>query len=208
MLARGTTPTSHGRLATDIGRARTDLEAMGAQVFDRASDAHLLKWANQRRHDVFLYRGAMCSRRAAPGSSRPRRCRRASRPTPTGPRSEEHREIVRREAILRGSAGLVRLRARPGRSGPDVARPSAFPFSTSRTGVDERFAVTGSVLLAGYLLTLVLVLVGGIYAARRLARPLASWRRERAAWRRDELDVELAGGGKDELGELVAPSTP
>ena len=33
--------------------------------------------------------------------------------------------------------------------------------------------MTGSVLLAAYMLTLVLVLVGGIYAARRLTRPLA-----------------------------------
>lgn len=190
------------RLETDIGRARSDLEAMGPHVFDRASNAHLVKWAYLRGHDVLLYRDGMVTATSRPGlveaelipSRLPADAYRAT--------VQDGREVVRREASLAGRPvwfGCAPVVDADGRTAATVGVPLLY----EKDRVEEGFAATGSVLLAAYLLTLVLVLVGGLWAAGRLTRPLgllaAGTRRVAAG----ELDVELDATGGDELGELV-----
>jgi nitrogen fixation/metabolism regulation signal transduction histidine kinase len=77
------------------------------------------------------------------------------------------------------------------------------PLLYDPRSVEERFALTGSVLIAAYLFTLVLVLVGGIWSARRIARPLAQVAAGTRRVAAGELDVVLEPAGSDELGELV-----
>jgi signal transduction histidine kinase len=198
---RHDTNLSH-RLEVDVRRTRTDLEAMGPQVFDRASDAHLVKWANLRGHEVLVYRDGRvyASSRAGLveaeliGSRLPADAYRAT--------VLERREIVRKQTSIAGRPvwfGYAPVIDATGRTLATVGVPMLY----DPRGIEERFAVTGSVLLAAYLLTLVLVLVGGLWAARRIARPLgllaAGTRRVAAG----ELDTVLPPAGSDELGELV-----
>ena len=58
--------------------------------------------------------------------------------------------------------------------------------------------------MAAYLLTLVVVLLGAIYAANRIARPLAHLAEGTQRVASGSLDVVLPGEGGDELGQLVA----
>ena len=70
--------------------------------------------------------------------------------------------------------------------------------------IEAQLTLTGSVLLAAYMLTLVLVLVGGIYAARRLTRPLGDLAMATQRVSAGDLDIEtLPGSGDDEMGQLV-----
>jgi len=79
----------------------------------------------------------------------------------------------------------------------------AVPMRYDPTRAEQQASETGSVLLAAYLLTLVLVVVIGIYTARTLARPLrdlvAGTRRVAAG----ELSTAIPGAGRDEMGQLV-----
>jgi signal transduction histidine kinase len=190
------------RLATDIGRARTDLEALGAQLFDRASDHDLSRWAAQRRHDLLLYRDGLVSSSSRAGlvtaellpSRLPAEAYRAT--------VLDRRETVRREAFLAGDRvwfGYAPVLDEAGRTRATVSVPLLY----DQDRVEEELTVTGSVILAAYLLTVVLVLVGGIYAARNLARPLDLLSAGTRRVAEGDLDVEIPGEGGDELGQLV-----
>jgi signal transduction histidine kinase len=196
------------RLQRDLGRVRSDLEddleAFGS-LQDRADDALLMRWALQRGHDVLLYRSQDGSVAASSrpglvqaellGARLPAEAYRAA--------VLERRETVRREASFAGRAvwfgyaPVLDVRDR-------VVAVIGVPLLYDRDRIEEELAVTGSALLAAYLLTVVLVLVGGIYAAGRIAHPidLLSAGTKRVA--EGELDVALPGEGKDELGQLVA----
>ena len=190
------------QLEIDVRRARSDLEAMGPQFFDQATDAHLETWANLRQHEVLVYRGGtvFASSRAGLVEAElipaylPAEAYRAT--------ALERREIVRRDASIAGRAvwlGCAPVLDANGRPMATVGVPLLY----DPRRVEERFALTGSVLIAAYLLTLVLVLVGGIWSARRIARPLAQVAAGTRRVAAGELDVVLEPAGTDELGELV-----
>jgi signal transduction histidine kinase len=190
------------RLATDIARVRSDLEAMGPLLFDRAADRDLVRWAAQRRHDLVLWRDGLVSASSRPGLV-------AAELLPSRLPSEayaatvlERRETIRREASFAGRPvwfGYAPILDESDRAVATVGVPVLYPEDR----IEEELAVTGSVVVAAYLLTLVAVLVGGIYAARRLAGPLdrlAAGTRKVAA---GDLAVEIPEAGRDEVGELV-----
>ncbi len=191
------------RLETDVRRARTDLEAMGTQVFDQASEANLVRWANQRRHDLLLYRDGEVLATSRSGLVEAEVL--PSRLPPDAWRAtvRERREIVRREAVFAGHPvwfGYAPVLDDRGR----VLATVGVPLLYDKDLVAEELAVTGNVLVAAYLFALVLVLVSGLWTARRLTRPIrllaAGTRRVTAG----ELDVVLRPEGRDELGDLVA----
>jgi signal transduction histidine kinase len=189
------------RLQQDVGRVRSDLEAMGPQLFDLASEDNLVRWASQRRHDIVLYRQGLVHAASRPGLVETELL--PSRLPPDAYRAtiHERRERIGREASFLGAPvwfGYAPVL-------DDAGRPTAtlaIPLLYEAVRVDEQLAVTGSVLLASYLLTLVLVLVGGILAARRLTRPLALL--AEGTKRVAEGDfAALPQAGSGELGELV-----
>ncbi len=190
------------RLQTDLARVRKDLEMMGAGVFDSADTDKLEEWAPQRRHDVLLYRSGELQAASRNGlidaellSGRlPASAFRAT--------VHERRELVRREAVYAGRH--VWFGYAPVLDGNGDTRATVgVPLLYEADRIEEQLTLTGSVLLAAYMLTLVLVLVGGIYASRRLTRPLGDLAigTERVA--AGDLDVELHGEGQDEIGQLV-----
>ncbi|MHC5011037.1 MAG: ATP-binding protein [Planctomycetota bacterium] len=192
------------RLETDVGRARTDLEVMdAAELFERADDANLVRWAHQRRHEILLYRSGTVTASSRTGLVEAELL--ASRLPPEAYLAtvSQKRELVRREATFAGVPAWFGYAPVLDGEGRPLAT-MAIPLLYDRIRVEGQLAMTGSVLLAAYLLTLVLVLVGGIVAARRLTRPLgllaAGTRRVAAG----ELDLELPPAGSDELGDLVA----
>ncbi len=190
------------QLEIDVRRARSDLEAMGPQFVDQATDAHLETWASLRGHAVLVYRGGTVFSSSRAGlveaelipAHLPADAYRAA--------VLERRAIVHKDATFAGRSVWLGCAPVLDASGRPMATVGV-PLLYDPRRVEERFALTGSVLLAAYLLTLVLVLVGGIWAARRIARPLglvaAGTRRVAAG----ELDVVLETAGSDELGELV-----
>ncbi len=190
------------RLQTDLARVRRDLEMMGAGVFDSADTDKLEEWAPKRRHDVLLYRAGELQAASRTGlvdsellSARlPASAYRAT--------VLERREIVRREAVYAGRH--VWFGYAPVLDGRGQTRATVgVPLLYEADRVEEQLTLTGSVLLAAYMLTLVLVLVGGIYAARRLTRPLADLAAGTERVAAGDLEVELKGEGGDEIGQLV-----
>ena len=190
------------RLQTDIARVRGELELLGAGVFDAADSDQLEEWAPQRRHDVLLYRDGMLEAASRTGLVDAELLPRRLPPSAYRATVLERRQIVRREAVYAGRAvwfGYAPILDGSGRTRATVGVPLLYEADR----IEEQLTLTGSVLLAAYMLTLVLVLVGGIYAARRLTRPLSTLAvgTERVA--RGDLDVELEGEGTDEFGQLV-----
>ncbi len=191
------------RLEADVARARGELEAQGAQVFDVSTDEALRRAAWERRHDAILYRAGRVSASSRAGlfeaEVRPARLpAEAYRATVLERRATVKRELSRDgRAVWTGYAPVL---------GPDgyALATLAVPLLYDKDRIDEELTVTGSVVLAGYLLTLVLVLALGIYAARWLARPLDELARGTAQVARGDLSVVLPGEGTDELGQLVA----
>ena len=190
------------QLEIDVRRARSDLEAMGPQFFDQATDAHLETWANLRGHEVLVYRDGTVFASSRPGlveaeligAHLPADAYRAT--------ALERREIVRRDASIAGRPVWLGCAPVLDSSGRPMATVGV-PLLYDPRRVEERFALTGSVLIAAYLFTLVLVLVGGIWSARRIARPLAQMAAGTRRVAAGELDVVLEPAGSDELGELV-----
>jgi signal transduction histidine kinase len=190
------------RLDTDLSRARGELEAHEARVFDVISDETLRRAAFERRHDVILYRAGRVSASSRAGSVEAEV--QASRLPAEAYRATvlERRATVRRETgrdgrpVWTGYAPLL---------GPDghALATVAVPLLYDRDRIEEELTVTGSVVLASYLLTLVLVLAVGIYAARWIARPLDELAHGTAQVARGDLEVVLPGEGPDEVGQLV-----
>jgi len=190
------------RLEIDVRRARVDLERMGPQFFDQASDSHLEDWADLRGHEVLVYRDGTVYASSRSGLVEAELI--PARLPPDAYRATvlERREIVCRDASFADRPvwlGCAPVLDDAGRTLATVAVPLLYDPRRA----EERFAVTGSVLLAAYLLTLVLVVVGGIWSARRIARPLALVAAGTRRVAAGELDVVLDPEGSDELGELV-----
>ena len=114
----------------------------------------------------------------------------------------EGRDLRVREETLGGRKVQVAYTALRDAYGHPYATLSVPQFFDAERAA-QRAAETGSVLLAAYLLTLVVVVVLGIYVSRGLARPL---RQLSDAVRRvaaGHLDVSIPGTGRDEIGRLV-----
>ncbi|MDJ0522953.1 MAG: ATP-binding protein [Planctomycetota bacterium] len=190
------------RLQTDLARVRKDLEMMGAGVFDSADTDKLEEWAPKRRHDVLLYRGGELQAASRTGLVDAELL--SARLPPSAYRATvlERREIVRREAVYAGRP--VWFGYAPVLDARGVTRATVgVPLLYEADRIEEQLTLTGSVLLAAYMLTLVLVLVGGIYASRRLTRPLGALAAGTERVAAGDLDVELRGAGDDEIGQLV-----
>jgi signal transduction histidine kinase len=190
------------RLETDLARARGELEAHEARVFDVVTDEALRRAAFERRHDVILFRAGRVSASSRAGTIEAEL--RSDRLAAEAYRATmlERRSIVRRETDAEGRAvwtGHAPVLAPDGHALASVAVPLLY----ERDRIDEELTVTGSVVLAGYLLTLVLVLAVGIAAARWIARPLEQLARGTAQVARGDLAVVLPGEGPDEMGRLV-----
>jgi signal transduction histidine kinase len=191
------------RLQTDVGRVRGELELMGAGVFDSADSNKLEEWAPQRRHDVLLYRDGELQAASRTGLVAAELLSRKLPPSAYRATVLERRQIIRREAVYAGRRvwfAYAPVLDTNGRTRATVGVPLLYEADR----LEEQVTVTGSVLLAAYMLTLVLVLVGGIYAARRLTRPLATLADGTKQVAAGDLEVELAGEGTDEFGQLVA----
>ena len=114
----------------------------------------------------------------------------------------EQRELHVEPSSVGGTevrTAYVPMRGRDGTPFATVAVPVRFDSTTAERQASE----TGSVLLAAYLLTLVLVVVIGIYTARRLARPLRSLVEGTRRVAAGELGTAIEGAGRDEMGQLV-----
>ena len=190
------------RLATDLARARSELENHGAGVFDSADTQQLEMWAPERRHDILLYRYGELQAGSRMGLLdaelvSPRLPADAYRATVL-----EKREFVARDDTYAGRR--VWFGYAPVLDGDGDTRATvAVPLRYEAGRIEQQVTVTGSVLLAAYMLTIVLVLVGGLYAARRLTRPLDLLVEGTTRVADGDLDVELPGEGTDELGQLV-----
>ncbi|MFV1959154.1 MAG: PAS domain-containing sensor histidine kinase, partial [Planctomycetota bacterium] len=190
------------RLSTDLRRARSDLEAMGAQLFDQASSANLVRWAGQREHDILLYRHGRMVATSRTGLVE-------AEIIPAGLPADawlathvDRRELIRREGSFAGRPVWIGYAPILDGAGRPVATLGV-PLLYDKDRIEEELAVAGSVLVAAYLFALVLVLVGGIFVTRRLTRPLAELAAGTHRVARGEWDVVLPSAGRDELGELV-----
>ena len=190
------------RLAADLARARSELENRGAGVFDSADTRQLEVWAPERRHDILLYRYGELQAASRFGLVD------AELLSPLLPADAyratvlEKRELFRRDATYAGRP--VWFGYAPVLDGTGNTRATvAVPLRYEAGRIEQQVTVTGSVLLAAYMLTIVLVLVGGLYAARRLTRPLDLLVEGTARVASGDLEVELPGEGTDELGQLV-----
>ncbi|MDF1700763.1 MAG: ATP-binding protein [Planctomycetota bacterium] len=191
------------RLQTDLARVRSELELLGSGVFDAADSDQLEDWAPQRRHDTLLYRDGRLEAASRTGLVDAELLS-AWLPTDAYRATVlEQRQLVWREAVYAGRGvwyGYAPILDTFGRTRATVGVPLLYDADR----IEEQQTLTGSVLLAAYMLTLVLVLVGGLFAARRLTRPLGDLvlATERVA--AGDLDVEaLPGSGGDEIGQLV-----
>jgi len=190
-------------LSRDLARARGYLEGFTNQVFDRATSRDLVRWAAEERFDAVLYRESELYSASRSGLV-------AAELLPARLPADvyratvlERRQIILRDASYAGRRVWIGYAPVLGDGGATLATV-AVPLLYQEVRVAQELTTTGSVLVAGYLLALVVVLVVGIYAARNLAKPLgmlASGTKRVAA---GELDLELPGEGTDELGELVA----
>lgn len=191
------------RIQTDVARVRNELEALGSGVFDSADSEWLETWAPLRRHDTLLYRDGQLEAASRTGLVD------AELLSPWLPAGAyratvlERRQKVWREAAYAGRAvwfGFAPVLDAFGKTRATVAVPLLY----DEDRIEEQLTLTGSVLLAAYMLTLVLVLVGGIFAARRLTRPLGDLAMATERVAAGDFDVEaLPGSGGDEIGQLV-----
>jgi len=191
------------RLQTDIRRARNDLEKEGPGIFELDSNQRLVVDANQRGHDVFLYRNGrvFASSRAGLVEAEVLPARLpadAYRATVL-----ERREMVGQDALFANHPVWFGYAPVLDENG-GVLATIGVPLLYDRDLVAEELAVTGNVLVAAYLFALVLVLVGGLWTARRLTRPLRLLTAGTRRVAEGELDVVLHPEGKDDLGQLVA----
>ncbi|MDA1194762.1 MAG: ATP-binding protein, partial [Planctomycetota bacterium] len=190
------------RLQTDLTRVRNELEVLGSGVFDAADSGQLEEWAPQRRHDTLLYRNGRLEAASRTGLVVAELLPPWLPPSAYRATVLEQRQTIRREAVYAGRAvwfGYAPVLDAFGSTRATVGVPLLYDADR----IEEQLTLTGSVMLAAYMLTLVLVLVGGIYAARRLARPLGDLAAAADRVAAGELDVEIGGAGADEMGQVV-----
>ncbi len=182
--------------------AREDVEPLGDKLFDIATDANVAFWAEQRKQDFTLYRRGVAWGSSLRGLVQaellPERL-----PAEAYLATEvEGRTFFAREESFAGRRVQVGYAAVRDDAGTPVATVSV-PLLDETARAEREAGEIGSVLLAAYLLTLVLVVVIGIYTARSLARPLDELARGTKRVAAGETDVVIPGAGKDELGSLV-----
>ncbi len=190
------------RIATDLARVRTEFERMGTSLFSTADNDHLERGAMERRHDVLLYRGGYLEASSRIGLVRAELLSPRLPPEVFRATHLDQRQIVQKQADYAGRPvwfGYAPVLDGRGRTRAVVGVPLLY----DRDRMDEELSVTGSVLLAGYLLTMVLVLLGGMVAARSIARPMQLLAQGTKRVAGGDLDVKLPEGGGDEVGELV-----
>ena len=190
------------RIATDIARVRAEFELMGPSLFSTADNDHLERGATERRHDVLLYRGGNLEASSRIGLVRAELLSPRLPPEVFRATHLDQRQIVQKQADYAGRPvwfGYAPVLDGRGRTRAVVGVPLLY----DRDRMDEELSVTGSVLLAGYLLTVVLVLLGGMVAARSIARPMQLLAEGTKRVAGGDLNVKLPEGGGDEVGELV-----
>ncbi|MCB9828978.1 MAG: HAMP domain-containing protein [Planctomycetes bacterium] len=192
------------RLGTDLARMRGQLERLGGQLHERADSASLQRWTPQTGHDTVLYD----AEGVVQAASRPGLLTADLLPDRL-PAEVYRATVLEKRRLLQQHADYA---GRPVWFGYEPVLDSTghtratvgIPLLYDQDRLDEEVTVSGSVLMAAYLLTLVLVLVGAIYAANRIARPLAFLAAGTRRVATGDLDVELPGEGADEMGQLVA----
>ncbi len=190
-------------LSRDLARARGYLEGFTNQVFDRATSRDLVRWAADERFDAALYRESEVYSASRSGLVA------AELLPPRLPAAVYRATVLERRQIIVRDANYAGRRVWIGYApvlddGGETLATVAVPLLYQEGRVQQELTTTGSVLVAGYLLALVVVLVVGIYAARNLAKPLGLLASGTKRVASGELDLELPGEGPDELGQLVA----
>ena len=187
------------KLGNDLSRMRRELEKLEGGGWK--SD-ELQRWTPYHDHDVLIYKDGRLRAQSRPGLLTaellpPRLPAEAYRATML-----EQRRLINREASYAGRPvwfGFEPVLTSTGTTRETVGVPLLY----DEDRMDEEVTISGNVLLAAYLLTLVLVLVGGIYAANSIAQPIGLLARGTRRVARGDLDVELPESGTDELGQLI-----
>jgi signal transduction histidine kinase len=183
-----------------VRAARQDLELAGREWV--LTSANLAAWASMRGQDLLVYHGgSLVQTSLEPLREAELVLDRLPADAYRATELEERERHVRDERIAGRDVRVAYapLRDPTGRPFATLAVPLLYDVSR----IEQRAAETGSVLLAAYLLTLVLVVVIGIYTARGIARPLDLLARGADRVGRGELDTAIPGGGHDEVGRLV-----
>jgi signal transduction histidine kinase len=191
------------RHATLVRTARDDLAALGASLFDEAQGRRLETYAGQRGIDVSVYRdGGIAGSSLWPQveadlfpARLPAEAYRATQ--------IEGRDTLGREERFAGRPVRVAYAPIRDERGTPVGTV-AVPLLHDTDQADREAAQTASVLLATYLLTLVLVVVVGIYLAREIARPIDLLAEGTARVAAGEEEVVLPEAGGAEMASLVA----
>ena len=189
------------RLERDLTRVRQAIQRQGPAIAD-VGQRWLVRWAADGRHDVLLFRGGVLEASSRPGLAASELLPARLPPDVHRATALEGRQVIRREALHAGRqawVGYAPVIDDTGRSRATVAVPLLY----EEDRIEAAVSVTGSALLAGYLLALVLVLVAGIFAARNLTAPLGELARGTRRVASGELDLALPGEGPDEFGQLV-----
>jgi signal transduction histidine kinase len=190
------------RLERDLTRVREAIQRQGPAISD-VGQRWLVRWAADGRHDVLLYRGGVLEASSRPGLAASELLPARLPPDVYRATALESRQVIRREALHAGRQAWVGYAPVIDDSGRPRATV-AVPLIYEADQIEAAVSVTGSALLAGYLLALVLVLVAGIFAARNLTAPLGELARGTRRVASGELDLALPGEGTDEFGQLVS----
>ena len=190
-----------GRIQRDLQRVRGDMERLGPALFDSAS-RRLVLWASESRHDVLLYRDGLLESSSRPGLA-------ATEILPSRLPADvytattlEQRQVISPVALHAGRGAWIGYA--PVLDDRGLPRATvAVPLLYEANRLDMTQNVTGSALVAGYLLACVLVLVAGIYTARSLTQPVTELAQGTRRVASGELDLVLPGEGHDEFGQLV-----
>ena len=190
------------RLENNLARLRSGLEAREPSELDRLDDEAMRRAASDRRHDVVLYRSGLVSASSRAGAV-------TAELLPSRLDAEAYRATVleRRATVQRAmnrEGRLVWTGYAPVLGADGWARATvAVPLLYERDRIEAQLSVTGSVVLAGYLLTLVLVMAVGLLVSRRLAQPLDELVAAAEQVAQGDLEVALRSDRGDEFGRLM-----
>jgi signal transduction histidine kinase len=199
-LARGQSDFE-SRQQTLVRSARRDLETLKGDLFSELSG--ITSWAKEKGYDLSIYRGGTLHASSIGGLVEAEIL-----PARLPAAAYVATEVERRDYFARDE-GDEGHRVRVGYAplvdeGGATVGTVAVPMRYDSARAEREAAQTGSLLLAAYLLTLVLIVVIGIYTARGLTRPLDALAAGTERVAAGELDVTLPGEGRDELGSLVS----